>query len=225
MLPEILRRTISDDLAPVRPLLPAWLRTLYAVAVAAAGLAIVVAAFKLLLRPDIEQLPMWLSWGCTAFQLVVGIVLMGMALREAVPGSGVPAGAVALAVTTGVVMQILVGIATWMHSPGEPLVAGQWSQGRSDLLRTRCRARPASPCHHPVAGFPGPAAAAFGCRPARRHRRRRYRRRHQPHPVPDVRSAPRAGLAHGNDFRTDVGGMGGRQAVGEEEVRTKLTQF
>jgi hypothetical protein len=124
LLPESLRQTISADLAPVRPLSPAWMRTLYAVAVAAAGLAIVVAAFKLSLRPDIEQLPMWLSWGCTALQLVVGIVLVGMALREAVPGSGVPAGAVTLALSTGVVMQILVGIATWMHSPGMPLMQG-----------------------------------------------------------------------------------------------------
>jgi len=124
LLPESLRQTISADLAPVRPLSPAWMRTLYAVAVAAAGLAIVVAAFKLSLRPDIEQLPMWLSWGCTTLQLVVGIVLVGMALREAVPGSGVPAGAVALALSTGVVMQILVGIATWMHSPGMPLMQG-----------------------------------------------------------------------------------------------------
>ena len=124
LLPESLRQTISDDLAPVRPLSPAWMRTLYAVAVAAAGLAIVVAAFKLTIRPDIEQLPMWLSWGCTALQLIVGVVLVGMALREAVPGSGVPAGAVTLAVSTGVVMQILVGIATWMHSPGMPLMQG-----------------------------------------------------------------------------------------------------
>jgi hypothetical protein len=124
ILPETLRRTVSDDLAPVRPLPPAWMRTLYAVAVAAVGLAVVVTAFKLSLRPDMEQLPMWLSWGCTALQLVVGVVLVGMALREAVPGSGVPAGAVTLAVITGVVMQILVGIATWMHTPGMPLLKG-----------------------------------------------------------------------------------------------------
>jgi hypothetical protein len=124
MLPEGLRQTISNDLAPVRPLPPAWMRTLYAVAVAAVGLAIIVAAFKLSLRPDIEQIPMWLSWGCTALQLVVGVVLVGMALREAVPGSGVPTGAVTLAVSTGIVMQVLVGIVTWMHSPGMPLEKG-----------------------------------------------------------------------------------------------------
>jgi hypothetical protein len=124
LLPESLRQAISNDLDPVKPLPPVWMRTLYAVAVAAAGLAIVVAAFKLSLRPDMDQLPMWLGWGCTALQLVVGVVLVGMALREAVPGSGVPAGAVTLAVGTGVVMQILVGIATWMHSPGMPLING-----------------------------------------------------------------------------------------------------
>lgn len=124
LLPDRLRQAISDDLAPVKPLPPVWLRTLYAVAAAAAGLALVVAAFKLTLRPDMDQIPLWLSWGCTTLQLVVGIVLVGMALREAVPGSGVPSGAATLAVSTGVVMQIVVGIATWMHSPGMPLIKG-----------------------------------------------------------------------------------------------------
>ena len=124
LLPDSLRQAISDDLAPVKPLPPAWMRTLWAVAVAAIGLAVVITAFKLTLRPDMAQLPMWLSWGCTALQLVVGVVLVGMALREAVPGNGVPTGAVTLAVATGVLMQILVGIATWMHSPGMSLLEG-----------------------------------------------------------------------------------------------------
>jgi len=124
LLPDSLRQAISDDLVPVKPLPPAWMRTLWAVAVAAIGLAVVITAFKLTLRPDMAQLPMWLSWGCTALQLVVGVVLVGMALREAVPGNGVPTGAVTLAVATGVLMQILVGIATWMHSPGMSLLEG-----------------------------------------------------------------------------------------------------
>jgi hypothetical protein len=124
LLPETLRRSISDDLVPVRPLPPAWMRTLQAVAVAAIGLALVIFVFKLSPRPDMEQLPMWLSWGCTALQLSVGVLLLGMALREAVPGQGVPIGAVALGVGTAVLMQTLVGIATWMHSPGMPLVKG-----------------------------------------------------------------------------------------------------
>ena len=124
LLPETLRRSISDDLVPVRPLPPAWMRTLQAVAVAAIGLALVIFVFKLSPRPDMEQLPMWLSWGCTALQLGIGVLLLGMALREAVPGQGVPLGAVALGVGTAVLIQILVGIATWMHSTGMPLETG-----------------------------------------------------------------------------------------------------
>ena len=123
-LPQGLRRAITGDLEPVKPLRPVWMRTLYAVAVVAVGLAVAIVAFKLTLRPDMGQLPMWLGWGCMALQLIVGVVLIGMALRESVPGSGVPAGAAALALGTGVLMQILVGIATWMHSPGVPLAAG-----------------------------------------------------------------------------------------------------
>ena len=125
LLPEALRRSIADDLGPVRPLPPAWMRTLQAAAVAAIGLALVIFVFKLSPRPDMEQLPMWLSWGCTVLQLGVGVLLLGMALREAVPGQGVPIGAVALGVGTAVLIQILVGIATWMHSTGMPLEKGQ----------------------------------------------------------------------------------------------------
>ena len=124
LLPEALRRSISDDFEPVRPLPPAWMRTLQAAAVAAVGLALVIFVFKLSPRPDMEQLPMWLSWGCTTLQLGIGVLLLGMALREAVPGQGVPIGAVALGVGTAVLIQILVGIATWMHSTGMPLEKG-----------------------------------------------------------------------------------------------------
>lgn len=123
-IPETLRQAISEDLQPVHPLPPVWMRTLTAVAIAAAGLAVVLVTFKLTLRPDMGQIPMWLSWGCTTLQLVAGVVLIGMALREAIPGSGVPSGTVGLAVGTGIVMQVLVGIATWMHSPGMPYVEG-----------------------------------------------------------------------------------------------------
>jgi hypothetical protein len=125
LIPDSLRRAVEGDLKPVRPLPPAWMRTLQAVAVAALCLAAIVVFFKLSLRPDMDQLPMWLGWGCTILQLVVGIVLLGMALREAVPGEGVPSGAVGLAVGTGVSMQVLVGIATWIHSPGTASVAGR----------------------------------------------------------------------------------------------------
>lgn len=124
-VPESLRKAIKEDLQPVRPLPPIWMRTLTATAVAALGLAAVAVMFKLTPRPDMDQIPMWLGWGCTAVQLLIGVMLISMALREAVPGNGVPSGAVKLAVGTGLVMQILVGIATWMHSTGMPFVEGR----------------------------------------------------------------------------------------------------
>jgi hypothetical protein len=100
------------------------MRTLYTIAISAGGLALITGLFKFTLRPDMGELPMWLSWGCTPFQLAIGVVLIAMALREAVPGSAIPPGAFALAITTGVSMQVLVGVVTWMHSPGTPLLEG-----------------------------------------------------------------------------------------------------
>ncbi len=121
LVPESLRSSIAEDLQLVRPLPPAWMRTLEAAAVAALGLAAVVVFFHLQIRPDMDQLPMWLGWGCTVVQIGIGILLVGMAMREAVPGLGVPKGAIILALGTAVLMQLLVAVVTWMYSPGMPL--------------------------------------------------------------------------------------------------------
>lgn len=123
-VPEPLRREVSASLRPVSPLPPVWTRALVAVAIGAVGLAAVVAAFKLSLRPDMARIPAWLGWGCTALQLAVGTLLVAMALREAVPGRSIPGRTVGLAVATGVLMQVVVGIATWMASPGVAYAPG-----------------------------------------------------------------------------------------------------
>ena len=124
-LPQPLRQAVEADLMPVRPLLPTWMRVAIAATAAAVGLAAAAVGFQLTLRPDLQQIPLWLSWGCAALQLAVALTLIVMAMREAVPGRGLPAGAAMLAVTAGVVVQVLVGIATWVHSPGLPLVPGR----------------------------------------------------------------------------------------------------
>ena len=117
-VPEPLRRVVSTNLRPVRPLPPVWMRSLVAVVLGAVGLAIVVAVFNLSLRPDMPQIPRWLGWGCTALQLAIGVLLIAMGLREAVPGRSIPGRAVGLAVVTGLLMQVATGIATWIASPG-----------------------------------------------------------------------------------------------------------
>lgn len=114
-IPNGLREAIESDLQPVRPLHQAWVRTMLTVAILAVVLAFVLA--KASLRPDLNQLPMWLSWGCSILQLTLGVLLIGLALREAIPGEGIPRGAVRIAALTALAVQILVGIATSIYSP------------------------------------------------------------------------------------------------------------
>ena len=170
-VPEDLRRAVERDFRPVRPLPPAWQRTLVVAAVMAVGFAVSLAAFKLTLRPDMDQLPMWLSWGCSVLQLLVGVMLVSMALRESIPGSGVPAGAVKVAVVTAVLMQIVVGIATWMYSPGMPWGEGAIAKSVGCVTQDSTMALPtlfvtlwlvfrALPVRAPVAGLLGGAGAA-----------------------------------------------------------------
>lgn len=170
-VPEDLRRAVEHDFRPVRPLPPAWQRTLVVAAVMAVGFAVSLAAFKLTLRPDMDQLPMWLSWGCSVLQLLVGVMLVSMALRESIPGSGVPAGAVKVAVVTAVLMQVVVGIATWMYSPGMPWGEGAIAKSVGCVTQDSTMALPtlfvtlwlvfrALPVRAPVAGLLGGAGAA-----------------------------------------------------------------
>jgi len=173
-LPQPLRRAVEADLMPVRPLLPTWMRVLIAATVAAVGLAAAAVGFQLALRPDLHQIPLWLSWGCSALQLAVAVLLIVMALREAVPGSGLPAGAAALAVAAGVLMQVFVGITTWMHSPGMLLVDGTGlaaglgcashdaALGTPALIITLWLVFRALPVRPALAGLLGGAGAAVG---------------------------------------------------------------
>jgi hypothetical protein len=168
-VPETLRQAIQDDPHPVRPLHPIWRRTLLATATMAVILAFSLATASL--RPDIHELPMWLSWGCSTFQLGLGILLIALALREAVPGAGVPAGFIRIAVVTALAMQILVGIATSVFSPAVPMPGSGMTAGVGCLQHEALVALPtfvvtlwlvfrALPMRAPTAGLLGGAGAA-----------------------------------------------------------------
>jgi len=170
-MPEPLRRILAEDLAPVRPLAPVWQRTLAAAAVASVLFAGAVSVMTL--RPDMPQLPAWLSWGCSIVQLLLGILLLGLALRESVPGAAVPTGAVRLAVGSALLIQIVVGIATWKLGVGAvpyeaAPVGAQMSCMRDDLLMalpvlvvTLWMVFRALPLRAPVAGLLGGTGAAL----------------------------------------------------------------
>jgi hypothetical protein len=125
---------------------------------------------KASLRPDIDQLPMWLSWGCSGLQLVLGAILIGMALREAVPGAGIPSGTIRTAAATALVVQILVGIATSIFSPAVPMPGSGMAAGVGCLKHETLMALPtfvitlwlvfrALPLRAPIAGLLGGAGS------------------------------------------------------------------
>jgi len=118
-LPDAVRKAIERDRRPVRPLPPLWRRTLAAVIVALALLAAVVLTHHL--RPDLATLSFWIGWGATAIELLAGIVLIGLALRESVPGQALPTSTVVLAVIAAMAANALVALATWMGTHQPPM--------------------------------------------------------------------------------------------------------
>lgn len=79
---EKLKAEVARDLAPVRPLRPAWMRALILLPCAALSFGLLVLAFG----------PSWqrsgLVWGMGALQILVAYAILWVGLREAVPGEG-----------------------------------------------------------------------------------------------------------------------------------------
>jgi hypothetical protein len=121
--PPQLRDRIAADLSPVAPLPKPWLR---AAATLPLGIVLLFAASAIFgLRGDAGLLGWTLTWGLSVVELALGMLLIGMALREAVPGRvwSPPVLAASLLTTLGAV--VLITIATWRVSPtrivGEPV--------------------------------------------------------------------------------------------------------
>jgi hypothetical protein len=121
--PAPLRERIARDLAPVAPIPKPWLR---AAAALPLGILLLFAASTIFgLRGDAGRLGWTLTWGLSTVELALGMLLIGMALRDAVPGRvwSPPVLAVSLLTTFGAV--VLITLATWRVSPtrivGEPV--------------------------------------------------------------------------------------------------------
>jgi hypothetical protein len=63
-------------------------------------------------RENLAQLPGWLSWGMSAVESLGGIALMGLALRQAVPGMTVRPRWILLALAAGVLLFTCVSLTT-----------------------------------------------------------------------------------------------------------------
>lgn len=95
----------------VKPLAPAALRASWLLGWLAAAVAIVVVGIGL--RGDAAALGVALVWGAAAVECTVGLALVTLALKEAVPGSGVTARQGVAAIAAGVAVHAAVTLLTW----------------------------------------------------------------------------------------------------------------
>jgi len=113
--PPALRDAVRADLRPIEPLRPPLQRALALVPLAAATLVCAVLVFSL--RRDAVRLGWPLTWGASAMQGLLGVWLIVLALRDAVPGRElhvkllVTAIAIVLGFSAGLTLE------TWRVSP------------------------------------------------------------------------------------------------------------
>lgn len=125
-LPDELRRIIAADMEPVRPLPAPWKRVCWAL-----PLALVILALPLLyfgLRPGTEEIGPLLSWVPMILQVALGLALFTLALREAVPGLGVPRGLVFGVCLGALGIHLAVNLLIWLRYPMgyRDLLASWW---------------------------------------------------------------------------------------------------
>ena len=113
-VPPALRRAIEADLRPVQPLASPWRRTLWLAPIALVLLIMSVAIFGL--REDSGDLGLSLTWGASVLQMLIGLAVMGFALREAVPGTLLTRRTAALVLATGIAVVLGITWSTWASS-------------------------------------------------------------------------------------------------------------
>ena len=97
--PEDLRDRIESDLRPTRPLRPPSVRALALIPLA---VAIVLSVPGLrFFRSDMQAIGFLRAWGFSFGQALAGLVIVGVALRESIPGRDLSRGAAAATIAIG----------------------------------------------------------------------------------------------------------------------------
>ena len=112
-LPERLRHEVENDSRPVRPLPPAWLRLGWVLLWGLCVAVIVPALFGV--RRDAVSVGFLLVWCAGVAQFGVGLWLVYLALREAIPAAGSSRGVWLAALLTGAAVPVAVGVLVWMR--------------------------------------------------------------------------------------------------------------
>lgn len=114
-LPPALRDAVKADLRPVRPLRPPRERVLTLVPLAAATLVCAVVVFSL--RRDATTLGFSLTWGASLLQGALGVWLIALGLRDAVPGRELHAKLALTAIAIVLGFSAGLTLETWRVSP------------------------------------------------------------------------------------------------------------
>jgi len=133
-LPEELRRIIAADMEPVRPLSAPWKRVFWALPLALVLLALPLLYFGI--RPDTGEIGTLLSWVPMILQATLGLALFTLALREAIPGLGVPRNLIYGVCLGALGIHLAVNLMIWLRYPmgHDDLLESWWECFRSEFL-------------------------------------------------------------------------------------------
>src|SRR5262245_52321129 len=139
MMNDTLRSAIAADLAPVRPLAPPFRRALTVLPLA---LLLLVSAPLVFEFRDLTPLGWSWSWGASVTQSIVGMMIVGLALREAVPGRGSSRAAIVAGAASAAFLFLVVTVGAWSASP-VTLLRYWWQIGAICLACSAISALPA----------------------------------------------------------------------------------
>jgi len=114
-LHQRIRARIAQDLRPVKPL-PSPARRVLLIAPFAIAVA-VLAALRYGIRDDFDRLGGAITWGFSAFQWTLGLLVLALALRVAIPGRGVSGRVLAAAGVLAMAAVLLITIVTYAAHP------------------------------------------------------------------------------------------------------------
>jgi hypothetical protein len=140
-MPDRVRREVMGDLRPVHPLPPPAVRAAEVALWVVALFLVVPSVFPL--RQDAALLGWLAMWGGAIAECLAGLALVGLALREAVPGWGVGRFRLRAALLLGVAVEVTVGVVSWLRSPPPAVVAAAHHGGVSCFATETTLALPA----------------------------------------------------------------------------------
>src|SRR4029453_7548856 len=112
--PAELRARLAADYQPVRRLRSPWARALWILPLALVSLTAAPVVFSV--RPDAPNLG-WIGvWGVSIAQALIGLLVVGAALRESIPGRDWSRAAVALWIGLPIVAVVAVTLVSWETS-------------------------------------------------------------------------------------------------------------